>query len=99
MTVEHKGHHSGQHDSCANRNLKNLWIIGFLVVAMVSFLCFALFSKREKIPSMEDMPQEVMHRSPTSCLCAARMCQLSDGYKLFSRAQLPNRLPLCLPAA
>lgn len=60
MTVEHKGHHSGQHDSCANNNLKNLWIIGFLVVAMVSILCFALFGKREKIPSIEDMPQEVI---------------------------------------
>lgn len=60
MTIEHKGHHSGQHGSCANRNLRNFWIIGLAVLALVSFFCYAMFSKREKIPSMEDMPQKIM---------------------------------------
>jgi len=53
MTTEHNGHH----DSCANRNVKNFWFIGIVVLALVSLFCFALFSQREKIPSLEEMPQ------------------------------------------
>ena len=56
MTIGHKGHH----DSCANRNLRNFWIIGLAVFAVVSFFCYALFSQRDKVPSVEDMPQEVL---------------------------------------
>jgi len=63
MTIEKKEPHAGHHASCANRNAPNLWIIGTIVVALVIFFCYALFSKHEKIPSMEEMPQEVMAMS------------------------------------
>jgi len=100
MTIGKRENHSGNNGSCANRNSPNLWIIAGVVVALVSFFCYALFSNREKIPSVEDMPHEIMAGAqqaafvPPGCATCPTVTNCFPGATLPAQQAAFNR-PNC----